>query len=105
MNSFMLCSSGLCYLYLEIVKDRIVDKSIFPSDFEPAWWLKNRHAQTMYPAFPWSGAPKIKLRSENLELPDGDITVVDWMDSGPDPDSGAPILIILHGNAGYIVWA
>jgi len=77
-----------------------VDKRIFPSTFEPAWWLKNRHAQTMYPAFPWSGAPKISLRSESLELPDGDITVVDWMDSGPGPDSGAPILIILHGLEG-----
>jgi len=77
-----------------------VDKGIFPSDFEPAWWLKNRHAQTMYPAFPWSGAPKIRVRSENLELPDGDVTVVDWMESGPGPDSGAPILIILHGLEG-----
>lgn len=54
----------------------------------------------MYPAFPWSGAPKIKLRCENLELPDGDIAVVDWMDAGPGPDSGAPILIILHGLEG-----
>ena len=54
----------------------------------------------MYPAMPWSGAQRIKLRRENLELPDGDVTVVDWMDSGPGPDSGAPILIILHGLEG-----
>ena len=78
----------------------MAEKNIISSSFRPAWWLKNRHAQTMYPAFPWSGAPKIELRSENLELPDGDITVVDWMDSGPAPDSGAPILIILHGLEG-----
>lgn len=75
-------------------------KRIYSSSFKPAWWLRNRHAQTVYPAFPWSGAPKIKLRSETLELPDGDLTVVDWMDSGPGPDSGAPILIILHGLEG-----
>ena len=54
----------------------------------------------MYPAFPWAGAPKIRVRSEKLELPDGDITVVDWMDSSPEPDSGAPILIVLHGLEG-----
>ena len=78
----------------------MVEKRIFPSNFKPAWWLKNRHAQTMYPAFPWAGAPKIRVRSEKLELPDGDITVVDWMDSSPEPDSGAPILIVLHGLEG-----
>ena len=54
----------------------------------------------MYPAFPWAGAPKIRVRSEKLELPDGDTTVVDWMDSSPGPDSGAPILIVLHGLEG-----
>lgn len=78
----------------------MVEKRIFPSSFKPAWWLTNRHAQTMYPAFPWAGAPKIRLRSEKLELPDGDVTAVDWMDSGPGPDSGAPILIVLHGLEG-----
>jgi len=70
------------------------------SQFRPAWWLRNRHAQTIYPAFPWAGAPKLKLRSEYLELPDGDVTLVDWMVDGPGPDSGAPILIILHGLEG-----
>ncbi len=76
------------------------ENRILSSQFRPAWWLTNRHAQTLYPAFPWSGSPKIRLRSENLELPDGDVTVVDWMDAGPDPDSGAPILVILHGLEG-----
>ncbi len=78
----------------------MAEERIFPSSFRPAWWLTNRHAQTMYPAFPWSNAPKIKVRSENLELPDGDVTVVDWMDAAPEPDLGAPILIVLHGLEG-----
>jgi predicted alpha/beta-fold hydrolase len=54
----------------------------------------------MYPAFPWSGAPAVRLRSEVLELPDGDATTVDWMVDAPDADSGSPILIILHGLEG-----
>ena len=70
------------------------------SEFEPAWWLRNRHAQTVYPALPWSGAPRVNLRSETLELPDGDATLVDWMEHGPGKDSGAPILIVLHGLEG-----
>jgi len=73
---------------------------ILSSGFEPAWWLRNGHAQTMYPAFPWAGAPKVRLTTELLELPDGDATTVDWMSDGPGPDSGAPILIILHGLEG-----
>lgn len=73
---------------------------IYPSRFKPAWWLRNRHAQTIFPSLPWSGTPQVKLESEALELPDGDVTVVDWMVGGPAADSGAPLLIILHGLEG-----
>jgi len=73
---------------------------IFTSEFKPAWWLKNRHAQTIYSSLPLSRAPKPSLYSEDLELPDGDLTVVDWMAGGPDAASGAPILVILHGLEG-----
>lgn len=73
---------------------------IVESPFSPVWWLRNRHAQTLYPAFPWAAVPDVQLRTEFLELPDGDATTVDWMIDGPDPDSGAPILIILHGLEG-----
>ena len=75
--------------------DRIVS-----SPFKPAWWLKNRHAQTVYSSLPLSRAPKVALSSEDLELPDGDVTVVDWMIEGPGPESGAPILVVLHGLEG-----
>ena len=77
------------------MQDRIV-----ASAFKPAWWLKNRHAQTIYSSLPLSGAPKVELESENLELPDGDVTVVDWMADVPEAESGAPVLVILHGLEG-----
>ena len=73
---------------------------ILESQFKAAWWLRNRHAQTVYPSFPWSGAPSVTLRSEVLELPDGDATTVDWLADSPDQDRGSPILIILHGLEG-----
>jgi len=82
------------------MQDNAPKNRILESNFQAAWWLRNRHAQTMYPAFPWSGAPVVSLRSETLELPDGDITTVDWMADAPAADSGAPILIILHGLEG-----
>ncbi|HZW59502.1 MAG TPA: hydrolase [Woeseiaceae bacterium] len=67
--------------------------------FRPARWLPGRHLQTIYPALPWARAPRPLLTSEWLELPDGDVTVVDWLPHGPaDPEQ--PILIILHGLEG-----
>ena len=76
------------------------DERIVSSAFTPAWWLKNRHAQTIYSSLPLSRAPRVRLKSEDLELPDGDVTLVDWMADGPGPESGAPILIVLHGLEG-----
>jgi len=73
---------------------------ILRSDFRPAWWLRNRHAQTIYSSLPLARTPRIRLRSEDIELPDGDVTVVDWMNDGPAPESGAPILVVLHGLEG-----
>lgn len=76
------------------------DDRIVASAFRPARWLKNRHAQTIYSSLPMSRAPRVRLQRENLELPDGDITVVDWMLDGPGPESGAPVLVVLHGLEG-----
>ena len=73
---------------------------IIASNFRPARWLKNRHAQTIYTVFPWAGVPRVRLQREPLELPDGDLTVVDWLAGGPDASQRTPILIVLHGLEG-----
>lgn len=73
---------------------------IIDSDFTPARWLRNRHAQTMYPSFPWSWRSTPVLRRQELELPDGDITAVDWMVAGDELPGTSPLLIILHGLEG-----
>lgn len=80
--------------------DASTNNRIGKSQFRPARWLKNRHAQTIYPALPWAGAPRPKLHCENIELPDGDITVVDWLAASSDSDPNAPTLIVLHGLEG-----
>ena len=38
-----------------------------------------------------------RLAGRPLRHIDGDTTVADWMSDGPAADSGAPLLIILHG--------
>jgi predicted alpha/beta-fold hydrolase len=72
-------------------------KRIISSEFEPAWWLSHRHLQTIYPSLPWSYPDRPKLHRELLELPDGDVTAVDWVSDSSDLDPSNPILIILHG--------
>jgi len=61
--------------------------------FRPAWWLANRHLQTIWPVVCRRRVP-LEARRERIELPDGDFLDVDWV--GRD----GPIVIVLHGLQG-----
>ncbi|GMR17283.1 MAG: hydrolase [Gammaproteobacteria bacterium] len=67
------------------------------SAFTPAAWLRNRHAQTIYPSLPWPRGPRPALTRRTLELPDGDVTAVDWLAGSPQITDSTPLLIVLHG--------
>ena len=62
--------------------------------FEPAWWCRGAHVQTLWAAVIRRPA-SVPLRRERLELPDGDFVDLDWV----DPAHG-PIVILLHGLEG-----
>lgn len=64
--------------------------------FKPAWWLRNPHLQTLWAALL---RPKIKLsvRSERLELSDGDFLDLAWVGQG-----SGPRVLILHGLNGSL---
>lgn len=64
------------------------------ADFQPAWWLANPHAQTLWPVL-CRRRPRLALRRERLELPDGDFLDLDWT-----PGDRGPIALILHGLEG-----
>lgn len=70
------------------------------SAFVPAPWLKNRHAQTIFPALPWAWRGRPDVCRETLNLPDGDATVVDWVRTDDTVPRTAPLLVILHGLEG-----
>jgi predicted alpha/beta-fold hydrolase len=53
--------------------------------------------QTILPSMPWAYRIRPELRRESLELPDGDITAVDWVVGAAKPSGDAPLLIVLHG--------
>ncbi len=62
------------------------------NDFKPAWWCRGRHFQTIYGGL-FRSNPKLPLRRERLETPDGDFLNLDRLD-GPQ---NSPVLIVLHG--------
>lgn len=73
---------------------------IVPSEFQPAAWLRNPHLQTLYAAT-LRPLPKIKVRRERIDLPDGDFIDLDWADGAP-VRAGTPIVLLLHGLTGSI---
>jgi predicted alpha/beta-fold hydrolase len=73
---------------------------IIDSEFRPARWLTNRHAQTVFASLPWVWTTRPQLRRQELELPDGDTTAVDWPTAADELPLTAPLLVILHGLEG-----
>ncbi|MDX1516912.1 MAG: hydrolase [Woeseiaceae bacterium] len=72
-------------------------KPIVSSPFRPPWWLRHRHLQTIFPSLPWAYRARPALRREILDLPDGDVTAIDWVVDTNDLPPTAPLLVILHG--------
>lgn len=64
--------------------------------FDPPWWLRNRHVQTIVPNT-LRRPTRLPLRREVVELPDGDFVHADWM-----PRAEGPIVVLLHGLEGNI---
>ncbi len=70
------------------------------SQFEPAWWLRNAHAQTVWATIMRPEIP-LDLQPQRIELPDGDFIDLFW-DNASAGDLHKPIVLILHGLAGSI---
>ena len=64
--------------------------------FEPAWWLKSPHLQTLWPHY-FRRSAKFTTEHERFELMDGDFIDAHWVGS-----KTGPIVIILHGLEGSI---
>ena len=72
-----------------------LEPGVHPSRFSPAPLLGSRHLQTIWaPLF--RRPPRVPLRRERWELPDGDFLDVDRLDGEP----GMPRLLVLHGLEG-----
>ena len=64
--------------------------------YRPPRWLRGGHAQTIWPyRLP---RPRVPLRRERVETPDGDFWEFDWLDGNATPD--APLVVLFHGLEG-----
>jgi predicted alpha/beta-fold hydrolase len=68
--------------------------------FKPAWWLRNSHLQTLWPAVIRKRQLKfnVELERERFELPDGDFLDLDWINK----DAEGPVILVLHGFEGSV---
>lgn len=71
---------------------------IIESQFTPAWWLNNPHAQTIFPSLIGPRLMKVVNKHERIELPDGDFIDLAWATQGISPS--APLVVLLHGLGG-----
>ncbi|MGZ5077120.1 MAG: hydrolase [Methylobacter sp.] len=63
--------------------------------FKPAWWLRNSHLQTLYPALFRRAPNPPDYRRERLTTPDHDFIDIDYCGSG-----NRPLIILIHGLTG-----
>ncbi|GAB3677337.1 hydrolase [Salinisphaera aquimarina] len=70
------------------------------SDFNPAFWLRNAHAQTVF-ASKLRPSPPLEIERERLELDDGDFLDLSWLPERGLADD-APVVIVLHGLNGSL---
>lgn len=72
---------------------------IIDSEFKPAWWLTNAHAQTIYASIHHPLEASVD-KVEKIDLPDGDFLDLLW--SRADLPETSPLIVILHGLGGCV---
>jgi predicted alpha/beta-fold hydrolase len=71
------------------------------SRFQPGRGLRNPHFQTILANGPFSPRPRICVRRERVELPDGDFLDLDWLES-ETATANKPLVLVLHGLTGSL---
>ena len=66
------------------------------TDFNPAWWLRSPHLQTLWPVF-FKKRHKLDLTTEQVELDDGDFVDLRWSKKQSDK-----VVLVLHGLEGKL---
>jgi predicted alpha/beta-fold hydrolase len=67
--------------------------------FEPAWWLRGAHAQTIGGRF-LRRRLRLELHRERVDTPDGDFLDLEIAPAPPRTAPDAPVVLVLHGLEG-----
>ncbi len=67
---------------------------VIDSSYRAPWFLRNGHAQTIYPVV-FRRVPQVRYARERLELRDGDFLDLDWSRVG-----GRRVVLVAHGLEG-----
>lgn len=67
-------------------------------DFVAPWWARNCHVQTVFPRF-FQRRHRLPVRSQRLELPDGDFVDLAWAEK---PAAFKGIAALFHGLEGSV---
>ncbi|TDF36411.1 hydrolase [Alteromonadaceae bacterium M269] len=73
-------------------------QGIHQSEFNPPFWAKNRHIQTIWPRYFQKRKP-LKTHKERFELDDGDFVDLSWSEK---PSSCKGLVVMFHGLEGSI---
>lgn len=73
-----------------------MDPAALPEPFRPAWWLPDRHRQTLG-ARCLRRRSKVALRRERIATTDGDFLDLDWT---TPLNNDRPLVVVLHGLEG-----
>lgn len=72
---------------------------LIESEFKPAWWMTNRHLQTILPrAYPITS--HFKPAFQEFDLSDGDFVEVTWSHQVNKIKPNQPIILLFHGLEG-----
>lgn len=73
---------------------------LIESQFKPAWWARNSHAQTIL-ADLLTRRHSLHCQPERFELEDGDFVDLAWTEQPPSDHSG-PLIVLFHGLEGSL---
>lgn len=82
-------------VFLALVFLFLITGAAYSQHFKPAWWCRGAHLQTIAGGL-FRSDPKVPLREERLDTPDGDFIVLDWLEG----KGHTPLVVILHGLGG-----
>mgnify|MGYP005989349125 CR=1 FL=1 len=72
---------------------------LIKSEFKPAWWMRNRHLQTILPRL-YPTPCEFTPVNHDFELHDGDFVEITWSNQPEHINDQQPIVLVLHGLEG-----